>query len=1102
MHLGNKIRAVRRYCDDDISIIQSSFFHIPGSWLKASLAMQATLLVILAYHQVECYCRGDHISSSCEYYIHCDNDLEELLNLWHDISCPVQSMDTKYMLSLKNIDLDISWTSLLRNHMNTDRMKTIELIQVDKIPQRIKDFRHLEEIILTDWLSPNIELYSFLELNLENLVKIRVSNSSIVNLANVYYHGTTSVDSIEVSHNLIKTIPSLMFDAFSIKLRHLNLSHNAIEKIETSSFEGLNNLYTLDLSFNNIAEIGQSFVPLSSLKVLYLQNNNLTSIRATDLSALKHLEKLNLSYNVLNNIEDDTFTALNNLQEVDLSNNQLTRIKKVLFWSNTNLFRLLLAHNKIISIEPDAFKGKNIIYFDIKDNKLSGSLQRNCFVGISTDNLDLSFEKINSLDTKAFAGLQTQVLNLSNNTITTIDEKAFRGIELISELDLSNNNLTTIDFETENMSQLFTFSARNNQIQNVSQMTLKYFTALNKLDLSFNKITILDPKLFSDLNELQFLDLSNNLIFGSLKTNLFHGLSAVIKMNLESNRFTDIDSDAFSGLKALKVLNCSRGQLNNIHFNAFQNTGSLEILDLSQNLLNNFETNVTSISSVKELRLNDNRIRNVTKGAITGIDLLEKIYFANNNLMTIESKLFQELKNIKVLDLSNNHLVDSNEVLSNLSYLVELKLSNTRRQFNFENMTKVSVNNLDLSQNNIEDISKVFVYKINDIHSLDLHANKISSIDKDSFQNMHTLIRLDLSFNLITYIQPGSFLQTHGLQLLNLHENSLSTLQFGVFNGLYDLETLNLSSNALHDFQKTLLINTPKIYTIALDNNLIEHINFEEFVPSRIKLMTIGGNPISCHTIGQFIEQKKFQISAEILDHHNESVHGIRCASNSNIIVNSFENISKDNGSWIVYKEFERQRLSLEKVLNAIEKINTKLYFEESINLQKSVIDVLKSINESQNNAINYLKLQTNANKIDAIEDILKRINKSEKIHITSHETNVSDKNEMDHELQEKINILNNEKDKMVKEMLEVIEEFKRSKNAKSAVEDIPKDAELDGLKGILYFIAVCFLSLILFGIAFIVFKFVRPRYRLFKTNNEASCSTQQMANIIELQEN
>ncbi|XP_050352140.1 protein artichoke-like [Nymphalis io] len=367
-----------------------------------------------------------------------------------------------------------------------------------------------------------------------------------------------------------------------------------------------------------------------------------------------------------------------------------------------------------------------------------------------------------------------QFLNVSHNKI--IAAKLYNAYDLdsLKEIDLSYNKIKIID---------------DNENEYV-------YRGLKKMWLSHNELIYLPDTVFTRFFDLEFLDLSYNLIT-NLTLLTFEGINKLKILQLSNNGIIDINSSLFR-FNTLIELYLNNNKLKNVLVRDYENLNELEILDLSNNFIVNLEKNVfINLSSLKQIDLSGNLLTVIDKDTFSGTTLLSSINLSQNELTVIPTYLFQE-KTISFFSIEKNNLQGSLKK----GTFIGLKL-NTR---------------LDISYQSITSIEELAFFGLDDLTELLLNNNIIKSLSNNSFKTLKKLVKLDLSFNLITHID---FDKTDLLSLrwLLLHDNHISAIKKDNFESLQDLQFLDLSQNNITK------IDSQSFETLGYVNNILINKN-------------------------------------------------------------------------------------------------------------------------------------------------------------------------------------------------------------------------------------------------------------------------------------
>ncbi|VDK49177.1 unnamed protein product [Anisakis simplex] len=357
----------------------------------------------------------------------------------------------------------------------------------------------------------------------------------------------------------------------------------------------------------------------------------------------------------------------------------------------------------------------------------------------------------------------------------------------------------------------------------------------------------IEQNAFTELTEvLEELVLSNNSLTA---IPLLGSLPRLLSLNLNNNLLTDISEGALEGAGNLRHLRVESNKICSLSRNSLnESKGSLELLDMSDNCLTKIpaqnlrncvrlmyvdlsENKITDIANfevmnlpmLKELRINGNKLKSISPMAFMNVPQLQYLYLKNNLLESLESsRLFQVLKQLEVLDLSENRLtkIPSSKELSNI------------RQ-------------IRLDSNRITDIGTLSFSSNSRLQLISVQNNRITSIARNSFDALEQLSILLLANNTIKTLERGMLDGMKNLQQLNLRNNSLNELPGGVFGSLPQLTTIDLAHNALRKIHKNAFVPLKKLFWLDLSSNKLSTFEKGTF-QQRIANVLLDGNPLNC----------------------------------------------------------------------------------------------------------------------------------------------------------------------------------------------------------------------------------------------------------------
>ncbi|KAM3623952.1 uncharacterized protein V6R79_017299 [Siganus canaliculatus] len=208
---------------------------------------------------------------------------------------------------------------------------------------------------------------------------------------------------------------------------------------------------------------------------------------------------------------------------------------------------------------------------------------------------------------------------------------------------------------------------------------------------------------------------------------------------------------------------------------------------------------------------------------------IQNLYIFQNGIDTLSQDDFKGLRELELLDLSQNELV---EIPDNV----------------FEMLSKLK--NLDLSSNHITHISKDSFSGLVQLERLYLHANRIQSIHLEAFEGLDKLLELKLQGNQLTSLPSINFprlllldissnnipvlgpsdLQTPHLEALKVASLGLTSVDEDLIASFGNLHELDISTNQLTELPQALKQDSLKgLIKLSLAANPLGELRVEDF---------------------------------------------------------------------------------------------------------------------------------------------------------------------------------------------------------------------------------------------------------------------------------
>uniref|UniRef100_A0A1B0CY43 Putative membrane glycoprotein lig-1 n=1 Tax=Lutzomyia longipalpis TaxID=7200 RepID=A0A1B0CY43_LUTLO len=653
---------------------------------------------------------------------------------------------------------------------------------------------------------------------------LSLSSNNFTTIPTEALQNCTELSYLNMGYNKISDLPENGFISWGAELQTLLLRNNKITMLNYGSFNGLESIKEISLSFNDIHYVHPSaFVNISkTLKILELSFGIYREdIPLEALNPLTELMWLGLDNNNLKLIPDDSLISLKELTFVNIAYNRITVLPRTIFVPeiHKNLMDIDASYNVIERLFTNTFDELIMLQFvNLASNNIR-HLERHCFHNLPfLTYIDLSYNSLRNVTEAAFAFLPNLLatpmrLNISHNEVAVF-EGELSSYLYVHTLDASYN-----------------FLSEPGVFHNLGP-------SLRKLYLQHNNISFLTNHAFGDLEVLDCLNLSSNNI-STLRRRSFQGLMNLQELDLSDNRIEQLQFEQFGFLKKLRMLNLRNNRLKSLPRDAFINT-RIEYLDMSGNFLGLWPA--TAFSDIgftlRSIRLDGNQIEYLDATMFSNTNFLLELRLAHNRITVLPDNTFSHLPNLTTLDISFNPLVSTNfkELLLYLPSLRRLNLRYTGL-YNLPPMVAQSrLTELDISQNHIQDMSSL--RDAPRLRVLYVAYNKIVNLTHFGRCVPQRLRVLDLSGNPIRKVTAHDFAQIRFIDELSIEGVKLPADAFALLRNLRVLRATS-QYHLGEIISRTRTIR--ELHVTVLEEHIHERLFEKALNATKINLLDITG---------------------------------------------------------------------------------------------------------------------------------------------------------------------------------------------------------------------------------------------------------------------
>ncbi|XP_029604352.1 reticulon-4 receptor-like 2 [Salmo trutta] len=194
---------------------------------------------------------------------------------------------------------------------------------------------------------------------------------------------------------------------------------------------------------------------------------------------------------------------------------------------------------------------------------------------------------------------------------------------------------------------------QNNRITELRVGSFGFGTQV--LWLFSNNITWIEAGSFSELRDLEELDLGDNSHLRRLEGGAFRGLEKLQSLHMHRCKLTALPHDLFHKLYSLQFLYLQENQLHFLQDDLFSDLINLSQLFLHGNRIRTLSENVfRGLVNLDRLLLHDNRVRQVNRRAFRDLGRLTMLFLFNNSLAELPGQALRDTQGIEFLRLNGN----------------------------------------------------------------------------------------------------------------------------------------------------------------------------------------------------------------------------------------------------------------------------------------------------------------------------------------------------------------------------------------------------------------------------------------------------------------
>ena len=371
----------------------------------------------------------------------------------------------------------------------------------------------------------------------------------------------------------------------------------------------------------------------------------------------------------------------------------------------------------------------------------------------------------------------------------------------------------------------------------------------------------------------------------------FGELPKLEKLSIESCKIRNIPARAFSGLENLKSLKIESHSsvLMDVDVDSLKRNSRLAELAMPKNNIWSLPSGLLcDLHNLRLLNLSHNHLMEIADIGLSSCRISVVVLDVSNNFISaLADGDLNWMPTIEKLDISHNSMNQISEnSFEGVLNLREINLSYNQLSSLPSNLfnNSLGLEKVELQNNAIGIVNQSLFYGLTDLRFLNLSHNDISThhISKETFSSMASLIVLDLSFNRLTKLPDDVFASLTSLTTLHLQNNNIHKIDGNAFANQVQLKGVDLSQNKLTSLSTSAFASLGNLVTLRMVENELQDLSNLTFKCQNLLELTLKSNFIS--SVPNFVKNCSNVRTIDLSENKITSLHNDTFSGLANLV--------------------------------------------------------------------------------------------------------------------------------------------------------------------------------------------------------------------------